>query len=298
MMMNKTRTFGVEKFDVVVMNPPYQELKPGFKKSQALWDKFVIKVIEISLIEGGYLVAVHPEGWRNVGDGFDKVKRLLKSKQIIYLEVHDRTDGVNTFGAQTSYDLYCLKNNDNNGNFITKIKCIDDTTQRVNISNLEFIPNGMFDEFKKLLAKPGEEKVELLYDRTAYGTDKSNMSKVQTKEFKYPCIYTTLKDGTINYWYSNTKNNGHFGISKVVWTNGTSVPIPDFNCDYGLTQFAYAIVDEPKNLDGIKKAMLNPEFIKLMVFSQGIKHRYNRNVISLFRKDFWVDFLDYNNDDE
>ena len=41
--------------------------------------------------------------------------------------------------------------------------------------------------------------------------------------------------------------------------------------------------------------MLYPDFIKLMNFRDGnggkFGHRYDRKVISLFRKDFWKEFL-------
>jgi len=136
--------WGVEKFDIIVMNPPYQELKEGNKKSQALWNKFVVKTIN-DLVEGGYLVAVHPSGWRDVDGDFKNVQILLKSKQLLYLEVHSKKDGIKTFGAGTPYDFYCLHNVPNK--MFTKIKCEDGTTQRVDISNMEFIPNGMYKEF-------------------------------------------------------------------------------------------------------------------------------------------------------
>lgn len=285
--------WGVDKFDVVVMNPPYQELKEGNKKSQALWDKFVIKTIS-QLIEGGYLVAVHPEGWRSVGKEFSNVRELLKSKQMLSLDIHDYADGLKTFGAKTTYDFYCLHNVPNT--MFTKIKCMDGTTQRVDISKMEFIPNGMYEEFEKLLAKNGEEKVKVLHSFSDYETRKEYMSNEQTDEFKYPCVYTSLSTDVVNFKYSSTNQKGHFNLPKVIWSNGTaSKPIVDENGEYGLTQFAYGIIDEPKNLPFIQKAMLHPDFIKLMNFRDGnggkFGHRYDKNTIALFRKDFWKEFL-------
>jgi hypothetical protein len=142
--------WGVEKFDVIVMNPPYQNLVEGNKKSQALWDKFVIKTVS-QLVDGGYLVAVHPSGWRNVDGMFKKIQNLLKSKQLLYLEIHDVKDGQKTFRASTPYDFYCLHNVPNT--MFTKIKCVDGTIEFRDISKMEFIPNGMFEEFEKLFAK-------------------------------------------------------------------------------------------------------------------------------------------------
>lgn len=281
--------WGVEKFDIVVMNPPYQELKEGNKKSQALWDKFVVKTIS-QLVEGGYLVAVHPSGWRDIDGVFKNIQTLLKNKQLLYLEVHSKKDGIKTFGAGTPYDFYCLHNVQNK--MFTKIKCEDGTTQRVDISKMEFIPNGMYKEFEKLLAKNGEEKVNILYSRSAYGNDKPHMSKEQSELFKYPCVYYTYKDATTQLRYSSTNENGHFGISKIIWSQGISTPIIDENGEYGVMNFACSIVDEPKNLSFIQKAMLHPNFIKLMLFSNGISgQRYDKKAISLFRKDFWKEFL-------
>ena len=140
------------KFDIIVMNPPYQEQKEGFKKTQTLWDKFVIKTID-NLIDGGYLVAVHPSGWRNVDGKFKVIQNIIKSKELIYLEVHNTNDGLKTFKCHTTYDFYCLKNSNRRDNFLTTIKCMDGKTEVVDISEMEFIPNGMFKEIFSLVAK-------------------------------------------------------------------------------------------------------------------------------------------------
>ena len=109
-------------------------------------------------------------------------------------------------------------------------------------------------------------------------------------EFVFPCIYVTYRSGDLSKWFSNINFNKHFGIPKVVFSNGISHPIVDEKGEYGLTQFAYGIVDEPKNLFFIQRAMLNPEFIELMSFVDGKVHRYDRKVISMFRKNFWEEF--------
>lgn len=291
--MNRLTVLDSMQFDVVVMNPPYNDSSPNRGSAHVLWDKFVIKVLEKSLVKDGYLVAVHPDGWRNLGDGFDKVKSLLKSKQMLYLEIHDKGDGIKTFGASTTYDFYCVRNTENFGNFNTKIKCMDGTTERVDISKLNFIPNGMYNSFQKLIAKKGEETVNVLRS-CIYHTQKSYVSKEKTDIYKYPCVYVTYKNGSIQFRYSSV-NKGHFGSPKVIWSNGISTPIVDLNGEYGITEFSYAIIDNVENLERIKQAMLTPEFMKLMSFSDGMtgvgRHRYNYKVISLFRKDFWVDFL-------
>ena len=143
----KTKFF--DKFDVIVMNPPYQELKEGNKKSKALWHLFVEKTVQ-DLVRGGYLVAVHPDGWRSPGEGnYVRAKAVLRKKQLLYLEVHNGKDGNKTFKCHTPYDFYCLENEEAYKN--TLIKCTDGTIEEVFIPSKAFIPNGMFAEFDRLM---------------------------------------------------------------------------------------------------------------------------------------------------
>lgn len=283
--------WGIEKFDVIVMNPPYQELKEGNKKSQALWDKFVIKTIS-QLVDGGYLVAVHPSGWRNVDGVFKGVQSILKNKQLIYLEIHSADDGVKTFGVGTRYDFYCFHNVPNT--MFTKIKCQKGKIERVDISKMEFIPNGMYKEIEKLIAKDGEESVEILHSYSAYETRKDYMSKEQTEEYKYPCIQNVnMKNELSCIWYSNTTKKGHFEIPKVIFGRKCCGIFFDINGEYGMAQDCTGIIDKQNNLQFIQKALLSKELIEILNQCDfgGTRDMYNRKIISLFRKDFWKEFL-------
>jgi len=275
------------KFDVIVMNPPYQTNDDG--KTHPLWEKFVEKSLLLTK-DNGYICNVHPSGWRDAAGCFKKIQLELKSKKIEYLEIHDREDGVKTFGMQTAYDWYILQNCKGNGK--TLVKDHSGKIQEVDLRNLDFIPNEQFELFSSVLAKTGEETCEVI-SNSSYHTQRIEwMNSVQEAEFKYPCVYTILKDGTINFYWSRINSNGHFGIPKVIWSNGTSATLVDLEGKYGLTQFAYAIIDEVNNLHNIKKAMDSEKFIKLMEVCQLIgKHRYHFKAISLFRKDFWKDFI-------
>lgn len=282
------------EFDVVTGNPPFQK-KVGPKKTEAIWPKHVQKCFDICK-EGGYVSLIHPSGWRNVDGKFKETQKLLLSKDIRYLEMHNEKDGQEYFNATTSFDWYTVKNIKALNNYTEIIEwggCLSNQP----LNNLEFIPNGMFNEVLSLVAKDGEETVEVLYSRSAYGTDKSHMSKVRTEEHIYPCVYTTLKDNTINLMWSNTNSNGHFGIPKVIWSNGMASSLQiDLEGNYGLTQFSYAIVDEPENLLLIKKVMESNIFLKLIkncYLSSG--DRFSRKILATFRKDFWEDFLDEDN---
>ena len=126
-------------------------------------------------------------------------------------------------------------------------------------------------------------------DSSSYHTQKK---WIINKKTIYPCIYSiTQKDGC-KFKYSKEKK-GHFGIPKVIWSNGAGTyPIIDENGKYGLTEFAYAIVDDKQNLEKIKEAMISKKFINLMKYLAFKEdNKYNYKIIALFKKDFYKYFL-------
>jgi len=283
-----------KQFDVIVMNPPYQapqerEEKGRGRSGTTLWNVFVAKAFELARNDG-HVCAVHPSGWREAFGTFDGIASLLREKQVEFLEVHDRNDGVKMFGAFTSYDWYVAKNCATNHQSV--IRQMNGEKCEVDISSLPFVPNFDIKKIAKMFAKPGEKKCEILFSWSDYETRKEWMSEKETAKFKHPCVYTVSMNNEINLWWSEHKKNGHFGVPKVIFSNGTSGTICDSEGKYGLTQFSYAIVDEPQNLENIQKAITNPDFLKVMDACSLIgKHRYNRKAISCFRKDFWKDFI-------
>jgi hypothetical protein len=125
------------------------------------------------------------------------------------------------------------------------------------------------------------------------------VSQTEDNEFKCPVIYTiTEKDG-IKFYYSNTKDNGHFGISKLILKKGALISILDLDGKYGMTQFASAILDTPENLIKIQKVM-HSDFKYTKRYFCGIGNDARNapidglgimfKFIKEFRKDWWKDF--------
>ena len=283
--------WGVEKFDVIIGNPPYQELKPGYKKSKAIWNDFVDKSIDL-LDEFGYLNFVHPSGWRNQKGKWDKLQKKMLSRNITYLEIHDVENGKKTFGAATRYDWYVLQNKNYDGK--TEIKCQDGALIEFDMSGLSFIPNGKFSDIFSLFAKPGEEKVKLISD-SSYHTQRDFMKLEKSAINKFPCVMNIGKDDVVSkIWWSDTNKNGHFGEKKVIFGRfGENVYI-DTSGEYGLCQDARGIVDDEETLPKVKKAMQSKRFVELMKNCDvgGLGTIYNHRIIALFRKDFWKEFID------
>ena len=278
-----------KQFDVVVMNPPYQSPTDNKGSGHTLWDIFVKISIDELLKNSGYLCAVHPSGWRRPTGGFVPLGEKIRNKQVNFLSIHSIQEGIKTFGATTRYDWYILCNKNNTQK--TKVRGEDGIVSDIDVKELPCVPNGNFDRIIKLFAKENEERVKVINDRSAYGADKDWVSEKETTKFKYPCIYSLPQKGIQIRWSSiNTK--GHFGISKVIFSNGAAPQLLiDKNGEYGLTQWAFGIVDKPENLPKIKKAMESEEFISLCKYMRFTLDRYDPNFIACLRKDFWKEFI-------
>ena len=280
------RELGTGTFDIVMGNPPYQYKKPGNKKSQAIWPDFVESSINC-LKENGYLLFVHPNNWRNIDGEYKKIFNLIQERDLQHLTMRTFEDGAKTFGGSgTNFDYYCLKNTLTTKNK-TKINDIDRNYIEIDLNSYDFIPSGKFDIFEKLIK--GDQKVNIVYDRTMYGNDKPWMNRDDTGKYIYPIVYTiTQKDG-IKLWYSSVKKD--MFIPKVMISNGLGTyPIIDSKGEYGLSNFSYGIQDIPKNLEYIKNALNDPEFIELMEYVRFFNTKYNYKIIGAFKKDFWKEF--------
>jgi len=282
----------IRNFDLVVGNSPYQEKKPGNRKSTPIWPGFVELAFSLCKPDG-YVALIHPGGWRNVNGNYSHIKSLLLSKHILYLEMHGKQDGEKTFGASTSYDMYVVQNTTTDSP-ITTVKKQDGTLVQVDLTTLPMIPMGHIDMLQKLVAKKNEPVTEVLYSRSSYGTDKKHMSRNKTKHNTHTCVEIVRANprDELALWYSS-KRDVHFGVPKLIFSNGgyNMGSYADINGDYGLTQFAYAIVDSPKNLPYIKQAFDNPEFREMMRSFDGGSDNMNYKIIAKFKKDWWKHFV-------
>jgi len=294
--------WGIDKFDVVIGNPPFQT-QVGLRdethkkpKTHPLWNIFVKKVITY-IKNNGYLIFIHPSGWRNISGNFRDVYELIMNKNLKYLNMNDFDKGSKIFGVGTNFDYYVLQNNTQ----LTKttISDIENEIYEIDTKHLKkfrFIPSGGFKLFEKLIVLNEDENVNIehvnvLHDFSIYETRKLWMSHIITPTHIYPCSYTITKKNGLKCFYSSKKGK-HFDTSKVIWSNGLGTyPIIDDKGEYGLTQFSYAIVDDNVVLSKIRDALNNKQFIKLMTYVKFTNNKYNYKIIELMRKDFWKEFV-------
>ena len=182
---------------------------------------------------------------------------------------------------------------------MTRIKFEDGEVKTVDITTMPFIPNHSYDKIKSLLATPEQETVEILHSYSAYYCrgkkikSTNHISWNKTEANKYPVIYHVNKDESLSIAWSSDNTKGHYKIPKLVWIpNGQgSGYYLDLEGKYALSCFAVGWVDDVENLKKIYQVFHKEEFKQLMSATTITFCGVDKKIISMFRKDFWKEFV-------
>ena len=279
-------------FDIVVGNPPFNnDTTNAYVGKSAgkgtLWDKFIIQAIDI-LNPDGYLCFINPAGWRGPGKQHN-IWDLLTTKQIVYLHIYGMKDGQNYFNAGTRFDIYVVQNKP----VATDTIVIDELNKhhKFRLDKLPFLPNYAYDIILPILVLDG---IDVMYSRTAYGTDKQNIISegIDTTEYKYPVIHSINKKGIYPLRWSNTNTKGHYGVPKVI-LNFNQVQYGweeqnDWEGKYGMSQLSFGIpITSKEEGDMILQAIKTDKFKTLIKATKWGAYQTDWRMFKYFKKDFW-----------
>ena len=289
-----TKEWNITGFDAVIGNPPYNS-SGDTSTGNTIWQDFTKKSLDIWLVPKGYLLFVHPPGWRKPnterGKFYGLFDLMTKQNQMLYLEIHNVKDGQKVFNKGTRYDVYLIKKTNQYKNTI--IVDEDGKHSEINLSELSWLPNSNILEINNILAKNDDDQCPIIYNRSNYGSDnKKYISKQQNEIYKYPIIHTIPLSG-IRYIYSSINDKGHFGISKVIFgDNGLNDAIIDMEGKYGMSENSMAIqVDNIEEAINIKKTLLSNNFKQLIKSCIIGNFRIDWRLFKEFKKDFWKEFI-------
>jgi len=286
LVLNIKDKWNINGFDAVIGNPPYNDDSGNKGKGHTLWTVFIEKSLKIWLSLNGYLLFVSPSLWRQSDH---PLQNLMKSKQIIYLEIHDEKDGLKTFKCNTRYDIYLIQNN--SYEIDTIIKTQKREIIHVNLTEWKFIPNFKFVELKQMIDNT-KEKINILYSRSDYASDKKWTKKEKTDIYKYPVVYSINRKNEPRFIWSEIKTKeGHYGFPKVIFGSGATGFMIDKEGKYACSEFCTGIIDEVENLENIANILNSPNFKEIILATSVSKAEINRKILKHFKKDFWKEFI-------
>ena len=213
---NWKRVFGIEKFDVIVGNPPYNKDGTG-KGGGVFWKNFVFIALE-HLNKDGLLLYVHPPGWRkpigeyaSAGDVWNKFKKYC----LYFVKISDLK--IENF---PKVDYYILKKSERKckTHIINEFNGIKND-EHLDISKLPFIPHfinqDVLSVMKKLFSKPGE-RFKIVYNQS-FKPKKADETKggvphtyyYDTGSKKYKLVFKK---------YENGKTPEYIDKSKIIMT--------------------------------------------------------------------------------
>tara|TARA_Y100000996_G_scaffold219321_1_gene172440 strand:+ start:1896 stop:6839 length:4944 start_codon:yes stop_codon:yes gene_type:complete len=287
------KKFGVEKFDVIMGNPPWNDMKVGLQSGSraknSLWDKF-IKVSFTILKDNGYLTFINPSQWRGLGPEYHKIWNLLTERDIMYLHIYSKKEGKLFFNVGSRFDLYLVQNTNNKGSSIV----IDEygVEHNINFKTKSFLPNYAYNEIGNILTSQ-DKGIDVIMSYSAYFAYKKNNQMSQTKKGKYiyPVVHSITKEG-ITYWYSNDNTKGHFGVPKVILNFNehqySHKEQNDYKGEYGMSQISFGIpIKSKKEGDEILKAIDSDAFKKIIAATKWGAFQTDYRMFKYFKKDFY-----------
>jgi hypothetical protein len=273
--LNIKEKWKIDGFHAVIGNPPYNNAT-GTGGSRKIWDKFVILSINNLCLSDGYVVLIHPPNWRKPES---KLLPLIKSFNLIKLNILNEDDGKHHFNCSTKADYYLLQKSNYLGSTLINSKI------NIDISQTLFIPNTNFDIFERIKGTNN-----ILCPNTSYSSDMKWMMDDSTLKYKY--ILTANKTA-IKYKYSNLNKN-FARDKKVILSSGRyPYPINDYDGNYGLSCYNFGIqIENKEEGDNIIKCIESKDFQKLLKENKWGSYNIEWRMFKYFRKDFWKEFIE------
>jgi adenine-specific DNA-methyltransferase len=283
--------FGINKFDIIMGNPPFQMEQEGKRKGgyggRTLWDKFIIKSLDI-LLDKGFLCFITPSGWRKPEHELFDI--MTQNNQLVYLHIIGKREGQQLFNVTQRFDLYIIEKKPKYKNTII----IDELGNQVNLNLSEwlFLPNYEYNNIKKIMTDENNG-IDVIYSSSIYDTRKLKNNK--TEEFKYPVVHSINQDGMV-FWYTDDKTKGHFGKPKVLLNfNEQQYPVNDYEGKYGMSQITFGIpINSKKQGDDIIKAINTDEFKEIIKATKWAAFQTDWRMFKYLKPDFYKYFLKEN----
>jgi hypothetical protein len=292
----------IRSVDIIVGNPPFQSPRDAARSSskggQILWDKFILKSLEILSRRDlereeneqpeRFLCFITPPLWRKPNSPHGLWAKMTRdSWKLQYLHMIDKKTAIRYLQVQQRMDLFVIRRQSGDSECLIIESDTDGGRRHLNTispRDWPFLPNSQFETIKKIIdITPDPRRV--IYDRSAYGSDLSHMSpEYRAGDFIYPVVHTMTRRG-LGLWYSNTATRGHFGVPKVILNfNEKLYPYLDYAGEYGMGQFSFGLpVGSVEEGEAMIRALTSPEFTAVIRATKWGAYQTDRRMFEYFR---------------
>lgn len=293
--------------DIIIGNPPFQmprddTIRLGSKGGRTLWDKFIVKSLEILNSNLGkeerFLCFITPPAWRKPNSPLSLWTMMTRdSCSLRYLHMIDKKTAIRDLQVQQRMDVYVIAVNNNSVTDADACRVIESEADGGSIHlntiaprDWPWLPNSEFEFIKSIIDPNGPDPNRVIYDRSVYGSDLPHMSpEYRAGEFIYPVVHTMTARG-LGVWYSNTATRGkHFGVSKVILNfNEKLYPYLDWDGEYGMGQFSFGLpVSSVAQGEAIVRALISPRFRAVVKATKWGAYQTDRRMFEYFREGFY-----------
>lgn len=280
--------FGLNRFDVVMGNPPFQApitVRTGSAGHETIWDTFITKSFEW-LKNTGFLLFITPPPWRKPEN---KLWNLMsRDNQLLYLRILGEKETSKMFTVAARVDMYIIQKIPSN----TSTHIIDELHHYhlMDIRDWHFLPNYMYVDIDKIMTKTGKG-IDILFN-SFYDSRKPYISKTKQGDFIHPIVHGITGNG-LSLLYTSDKSKGHFGKSKVLLNmNRNQYPVNDFKGEYGMSQYTFGIpITTKEEGDQIVTAINSDRFKEIIKATKWGAFQTEYKMFKYFKPDFYKEFL-------
>lgn len=280
-----TRHFGVNRFDVVMGNPPFNMRRDVRGQTGTLWDRFIVYSLG-RIKDAGYLAFINPANWRRPESKL--YDDMVQKRQLVFLHIIGKREGDKLFGATTRIDMYLLQMSPRDRDTII----LDERGELVKIDTQKFpfLPNYAFDEIHSILV-PESEGIRVIFSSSIYEHRKKYVKKEMDAEYKYPIAHSMTQKG-IGFLFTNDNTKGHFGVPKVLLNvNEQQYPFNDYEGKYGMSQLTFGIpISSKEEGDQIVEAINTDRFKEIIRATKWGAFQTDYRMFKYFRPDFYKQF--------
>jgi 16S rRNA G966 N2-methylase RsmD len=284
--------FGIEQFDIIVGNPPYQ--KENKKNNSArggtnnnLYLEFVNNSI-LLLKNNGYLLFIHPLNWRKIGS---KIFTEFIKRNIHYLKLNYGGNFFENISVKTDYYVLKNSNDENYKSIIEYVNNKENIISSVILSKtLKFIPNMFNSHINSILNKINlyGKQYECIISSDCHKI-RPHVKKNKNELFKYPLFNTS---GNPYEYFSSKPHKTQYLKKNILSNSGKLSPFYD-NGNLGTTQDSmYILVNSKEEGDIIIDTINSELFIFLIQICQWGNFRNEALLFTYFK---YLDFNKINN---